>query len=369
MSGNDNVTGARGVTLGAIGVLIFSFSLPATRLAADGLDPSIVAFGRAAVAGGIAIAILKGTRVPRPSALQLRSLVIIALGVVVGFPLLSTLALQTTSVGHAAVINCALPAMTAVCAVLRAGERPSARFWAAAVTGLATVVAFALVHGGGIGFDAGDAEMLAAVVVCGLGYAEGAVLSRELGGARTICWALVVALPVTAPVAVIQTAGTDLSGVGVTAWLGFSYIVLFSQILGFFAWYAGLARGGVAKIGQIQLAQPVLTLCWSALLLGEQIGPADIAVAVLVLACVAATQAERRRSPRQRGGLVDSGRVEGAALASDVIPISIAASDSSTSTLRSWRWPIQRASLKVKNTTPRASSQASALTGRSMPTV
>ncbi|HET9103792.1 MAG TPA: DMT family transporter [Solirubrobacteraceae bacterium] len=306
MKDDNNVTRGRGVTLGALGVLIFSFSLPATRFAVDGLAPSVVAFGRAAVAGGIATAILVGMRAKRPSAAQARSLVIVALGVVIGFPLLSTLALETTSVGHAAVINCALPAMTAICAVMRAGERPSPWFWAAALTGLATVVAFALIHGGGVGVDAGDAEMLAAVVVCGLGYAEGAVLSRTLGGARTICWALVVALPLTAPLAVIQTAFSDLSAVGLTAWLGLGYVVVFSQILGFFAWYAGLARGGVAKIGQIQLGQPVLTLGWSALLLGEQIGPADIAVAVLVLACVAVTQTERRRSPRPGAAVMSS---------------------------------------------------------------
>ncbi|MFC7483488.1 EamA family transporter [Luedemannella flava] len=141
-----------------------------------------------------------------------------------------------------------------------------------------------------------DPLLVAAVVLCGLGYAEGGALARELGGARTICWALVVSLPVSVPVAV-GTAIGDPPRAGVAGWSGFAYVTVISMFLGFFAWYAGLARGGIAQVGQIQLAQPVLTLLWSALLLGETVTPASIGAAVVVLACVVLTQRARQGAP------------------------------------------------------------------------
>jgi drug/metabolite transporter (DMT)-like permease len=281
-----------GLVLGVVGVLCFSFSLPATRLAVGDLNPWFVAFGRAAVAGMLSVVLLGVTRAPRPSARQWRSLAIVAGGVVVGFPLLTSIALQRVPAAHGAVIIGVLPAMTAVAAVLRAGERPSLQFWLAALAGLAAVVVFATARGAG-GLGVGDLYLLAAVVVCGFGYAEGGVLSRELGGARTICWALVATLPLCLTVTVVSVATHPLAGVGADAWLGFAYVSLVSMFLGFFAWYGGLARGGIARIGQIQLAQPVLTLGWSALVLGEVVGAADLATAGVVLACVVATQRAR----------------------------------------------------------------------------
>ncbi len=175
-------------------------------------------------------------------------------------------------------------------AVLRAGERPGRRFWLAAGAGALAVALFAATSTGASGLGPADAELLAAVVLCGLGYAEGGALSRELGGARTICWALVLALPVTVPVTVL--AAGDLHAAA-TAWLGFAYVGTVSMFLGFFAWYAGLARGGVARIGQVQLAQPVLSLGWAALVLGESIGALEALTAAVVLACVVATQRAR----------------------------------------------------------------------------
>jgi drug/metabolite transporter (DMT)-like permease len=280
-----------GVLLGALGVLGFSFSLPATRLAVADLDPWLVAFGRAVVAGLLSAGLLAVTGAPRPPAPQLRSLAVVAVGVVIGFPLFTSLALHRLPASHGAVVVGVLPAMTAVAAVLRAGERPSRAFWLASTTGLLAVVAFALTRGGG-GLGAADLELLAAVVLCALGYAEGGRLSRELGGARTICWALVVSLPVTTAVAAVALSGAG-AHAGATAWLGFAYVSLISMFLAFFAWYAGLARGGVAKIGQVQLGQPVLGLVWAALILGEDVGPATVGAAVAVLACVVATQRTR----------------------------------------------------------------------------
>jgi drug/metabolite transporter (DMT)-like permease len=280
-----------GVLLGALGVLAFSFSLPATRLAVADLDPWLVAFGRAVVAGALSVIVLAATKASRPTAAQWRSLAVVALGVVVGFPLFTSLALHHLPASHGAVVVGMLPGATAVAAVLRAGERPTARFWAASGAGLAAVLAFALSRGGG---DLGlpDLELLLAVLLCALGYAEGGRLSRDLGGAQTICWALVLSLPVTIPVSGLALIA-DGAHAGTTAWLGFAYVSVISMFLGFFAWYAGLARGGVAKIGQVQLAQPVLSLTWAALILGESVGPGTVAAAVVVLLCVVATQRTR----------------------------------------------------------------------------
>jgi drug/metabolite transporter (DMT)-like permease len=278
--------------VGALGVLGFSFSLPATRLAVADLDPLLVAFGRAVVAGLLSVAVLAATRAPRPTPRQRRSLVLVALGVVVGFPLLTSLALQHVPASHGAVVVGVLPAGTAIAAVLRAGERPTPAFWAAGGAGLAAVVAFALTQDDGGALGAPDLELLLAVVLCAIGYAEGGRLSRELGGARTICWALVLSLPASAALAAAALAAHG-AHAGATAWLGFSYVSLISMFLAFFAWYAGLARGGIAKIGQVQLAQPVLTLVWAALILGESVGPVTAGAALAVLACVVATQRAR----------------------------------------------------------------------------
>ena len=283
-----------GLLLGGLGILGFSFSLPATRLAVAGLDPWFVAFGRATVAGLLALAYLRAVRAPRPSRAQGRSLAIVALGVVVGFPLCTSLALQSETAAHGAVVIAILPAATAVAAVARAGERPSRSFWLAGGAGLlAELVFVALASGGSVGGLRGaDALLLGAVWLCGLGYAEGGAVSRELGGARTICWALVLSLPATTAVSAVAAATSGVHA-GPTAWLGFAYISVVSMFLGFFAWYAGLARGGVARIGQVQLAQPVLTLGWSALILGESVGPWTLLTALAVLASVAATQRAR----------------------------------------------------------------------------
>jgi drug/metabolite transporter (DMT)-like permease len=280
-----------GLVLGAFGILAFSFSLPATRLAVADLDPWFVAFGRAAVAAVLASVYLAATRAPRPNRPQVRSLAIVVAGVVVGFPLLTSLALRAETASHGAVVIAILPAATAVAAVARAHERPGRRFWLASGAGLLAVLAF-VASQGLAGVQLADLWLLAAVGLCAVGYAEGGALSRALGGARTICWALVLAAPLTFAIAVVAGIGDGLHA-SATSWLGFAYVSAFSMFLGFFAWYAGLARGGVARIGQVQLAQPVLTLGWSALLLGEAVSGLTVLTALAVLVCVAATQRAR----------------------------------------------------------------------------
>lgn len=286
------VTG--GVLLGTIGVAGFSFSLPATRLAVADLDPWFVSFGRAVGAGLLAVAYLLFTGAARPDAGQVRRLGLVVLGIVVGFPVFTSLALVTQTSAHGAVVIACLPMATAVFAVVRAGERPRAGFWLASSLGMVAVLAFIGAVGGlNGGLNTADVFLLDAVALAGLGYAEGGALARELGGPQTICWALVLSLPVTVPITALVTPEAGLGGASGTAWLGFAYVTVVSMFFGFFAWYAGLARGGVARVGQVQLAQPVLTLAWSALLLREHVGPMTVAAALVVLACVVWTQRAR----------------------------------------------------------------------------
>ena len=283
-----------GVGLGLLGVVCFSLTLPATTIALGGFDPWLIGVGRAAGAGLLAIAYLFVARAPRPTAAQCRRLTLVALGVVLGFPVCTTLALLTSTAAHGAVVIALLPAMTAVFAVLRAGERPPPAFWAASLAGLVAVCGFLLTGGGvGGGLHPADLLLLAAVGLAGFGYAEGGALARELGGARTISWALVLSLPLTVPVAGVALVLHPPQAPPAAAWLALGYVTVISMFLGFFAWYAGLAAGGVARVGQVQLIQPVLTLGWSALLLGERINGPTVAAAALVLGCVLLTQRTR----------------------------------------------------------------------------
>lgn len=282
-----------GLAWGALGVLAFSMSLPATRLAvAGGLPGSFAGIGRAVVAGVLALATLALMRQPLPPARVLPRLGVVAAGVVFGFPLLTALALARVPAAHGAVVTGLLPAATAVMAALRSGERPSPRFWFAAAAGLLCVLAFAAAQGAGT-LELADALLLAAVLLCALGYAEGGALARELGGVQVICLALVLSLPVTAAITMVQLDPAALARATPAAWAGFAYTAVVSMFAGFFAWYRGLALGGVARVGQVQLAQPVLSLGWAWLLLGEAVTGAMAATALAVLACVVATQRAR----------------------------------------------------------------------------
>ena len=279
------------VFLGFVGVLAFSFTLPATRVAVEQLDPTFVGIGREAFAAVLAGLILLLSQSPLPSREQLVRLGIVASGVVFGWPLLTAIALQGLTSAHSAVIVGLLPAATAVAAVLRAGEHPSRGFWLASLAGLVAVLAFAASQGAGLP-TGGDLLILVAVAIGAIGYAEGGALARELGGWRVICWAVFLSAPLTVPISAIAAIGSDLHADG-DVWLGFAYVAVVSALLGFFPWYAGLARGGVAKIGQVQLVQPLLTLAWSAALLGEHVGAETLLASAAVLASVVATQRTR----------------------------------------------------------------------------
>lgn len=283
-----------GLGLAALGVLAFSLTFPATAFALDGLDPYFIGVGRAGVATLLAVVALGAVRAPLPRRDRLPSLLAAGLGVVFGFPVLSTLALDhgATS-GHAAVVVGLLPAATAAFAVLRAGERPSAAFWAAAAAGGVCVSGFALARGGG-SVTAADLLLVGALLSAALGYAEGGRMARDMPGWQVISWALVITGPISLPVSAVLllTGHPHWTGRAVA---GFAYVSAVSMFAGFIAWYAGLGRSGVARAGQLQLGQPVLTLCWSALLLGERLDLLTGATALAVLVSVVATQRSRVR--------------------------------------------------------------------------
>lgn len=276
----------QGMLLGLLGVTVFSLSLPMTHLAITGLDPVLVGLGRALVAAIPAAAMLIGYRERLPTPAQMRRLAVISFGVVIGFPVLSGIALMTVPASHGAVVNGLLPLATALYAAWLSHERPSRAFWFCAVLGSALVVVYAFVTGHGAP-AAGDLWMLAAVAVCGLGYAEGARLAKELGNWQVICWALVLSAPVLV-LPVGWLVWHHQGPVSLHAWFAFGYLALFSQFLGFIAWYAGLARGGIARVGQVQLLQIFLTLAFSALWFGETVSPLSWLFALGVLATVVA---------------------------------------------------------------------------------
>jgi len=267
-------------------VVAFSLTLPLTRLAVPDMGGAFVGLGRAEVAALLALLVLLGRREKVPARRHWASLAIVAFGVVLGFPLLTSLALEHVPSVHGAVIVGLLPAATAVMAVVRGGERPGLAFWLACGAGVVAVLIFAAVQGAGRPQPA-DALLLGAVLLAGLGYAEGGRLSRELGGWRVICWALLLAAPVLAIPTLVTATRVDWGGVGAGAWFGFAYVAAISAFLGFFAWYQGLALGGIARVGQIQLVQPVLTLVWAALFLGEHISLGTALAAMLVVASAA----------------------------------------------------------------------------------
>jgi drug/metabolite transporter (DMT)-like permease len=270
---------------GFLGVLIFSGSLPATRVAVTDFDPVFLTGARAAIAGLLGLALVLVFRANRPARGDLVSLLVVALGVVVGFPLLSALALKHITSAHSIVFIGLLPLATAIFGVLRGGEHPRPAFWLFSCLGSALVASFALTQDIAAA-PVGDLLMLAAIVACGLGYAEGAKLSRKLGGWQVISWALVLSLPVTAGLAVYARP-PFFAGVGAPAWIGLAYVSLFSMLIGFVFWYRGLAQGGIAAVGQLQLLQPFFGLALAATLLHEHVSPLMLVVTVGVVACVA----------------------------------------------------------------------------------
>ncbi len=280
-----------GTLLAAVGVAAFSLTFPATAWALEGLGPWSVTTCRMVLAGLIAAGFLLAGRVPPPARRHWPGLLAVAGGTVVGFPLLTTLALRTSTTSHAAVVVGLLPLTTAAYAAVRTRTRHSRTFWAAALAGAAVVIGFALQQSGGTP-TLGDLYLFAALLVCAVGYAEGGRLAREMPGWQVIGWALVGCLPVAVAgaAAALYAEPARLTGHAVA---GLLWLAAGSQFLGMLVWYRGMAVIGVARASQLQLAQPLLTLVWSVSLLGERLTPAAPVAAVAVLVCIAVTQRTR----------------------------------------------------------------------------
>ena len=273
-----------GYGYGLLGVLVFSLTLPMTRVAVAELSPVLIGLGRALLAAVPAALLLWLTRSRLPNRHEWPGVLLAATGIVVGWPMASTLAMATVPAAHGAVFNGLLPLSTAAFAAWRSGERPSLAFWAWAVAGAVLVVGYALRQGHGA-LQTGDLWLLLAVLLGGMGYAEGARASRTLGGARTICWALAVSAPVIAGPVLWLAAHTPPPSATVAA--AFAYLAFGSMFLGFFAWYRGLAVGGIARVGQVQLLQPFLTVVAAALLFHETVEPLTFVFALAVVAIIA----------------------------------------------------------------------------------
>ncbi|GGS34960.1 DMT family transporter [Streptomyces griseoviridis] len=280
-----------GTLQAALGVVAFSLTFPATAWGLEGFGTWSLVAVRSVLAAVIAGSCLLAMRIPPPERRHWSGLAVVAAGVVLGFPLLTTLALETSTTAHAAVVVGLLPLTTALLSALRVGTRPSRTFWIAALAGAAAVVAFTVQQSGGA-LTAADACLFAALLVCAAGYTEGGRLARVMPGWHVIGWALVLCLPLTVPAAAVALAvePVRLTAHGVA---GLLWVAVGSQFLGLVVWYRGMAAIGIPKASQLQLAQPLLTLVWSVLLLGEHLPVAAPLTAVAVLVCIAVTQRAR----------------------------------------------------------------------------
>ncbi|NGN65661.1 DMT family transporter [Streptomyces sp. A7024] len=281
-------TTLRGTVLAALGVVAFSLTFPGTAWALDGLGPWSVTMTRLVLATALVGVALLVLRVRPPARTHWAGLAVVAAGVVIGFPLLTTLALTTSTTSHAAVVVGLLPLTTATYSALRTGARHSRTFWIAALAGAAAVVAFTLSEGGG-GVSVADLYLFGALLICAAGYGEGGRLARTMPGWQVISWALVLCLPLSVPGAILALSQEPAEFTGHTI-AGLLWLAIGSQVLGLVVWYRGMALIGVGRASQLQLAQPLLTLVWAVSLLGEDLAPAAPLTAVVVLACIAVTQ-------------------------------------------------------------------------------
>ena len=266
-------------------MVAFSFTVPFTRVAVGGLSPLFIGSARAVIAALLAAGALALTRQHLPTGVQWARLAVVAGGVVVGFPLLTSFALQSAPASHGAVLVALLPAATAAMAVIRGQERPPLTFWVMAGTGALAALVFASLQGGGLGqLHLSDLLLFAAVAAAAVGYAEGGLLSRELGSWQTVSWALILAAPLMTALTVASMFQQPPSGTP-NEWAAFAYLAAVSMFLGFVAWYRGLAIGPMAQVSQVQLAQPVLSIIWAALLLREDLTWPTMAGGVAVILC------------------------------------------------------------------------------------
>ena len=277
---------SKGMFLGLVGVVSFGLTLPATRFIIPYFEPVFIGLGRAVIASFVAALLLIATKQTRPSKNQFYQLLVVASGVVVGFPILSAWAMQTVPASHGGVVLGVLPLATAIVGSVISNEKPSVAFWICGIVGSAVVIAYSLLQGVGE-FQTGDFFLLGAIVSAATGYALGGKLSKEIGGWQVICWALVISFPFIIVPAWLEAPQEAVGSLPLNVLLSFLYLALVSQLFGFFFWNKGLALGGVARVSQTQLLQPIVTLVASAFLINETINVQTIVFAILVIVTVA----------------------------------------------------------------------------------
>lgn len=286
----------KGMLYGLLGVIAFGLTLPATKFVIDYLDPIFIGLGRALVASIVAAALLVFSKARLPTPNQFRSLIFISLGVVIGFPVLSAMAMQLIPAAHGGVILGILPLATAAVGSIVSHSRPSKGFWITSLLGCLVVGGYSYLQSSAptpmTGSDnlqsilLGDVLLLAAVACAAIGYAIGGRLAAEMPSWQVICWALVIAAPLLVwPV--IQSLPENLGTLPLSVISAFVYLALISQLFGFFLWYHGLALGGVARVSQMQLLQPFVTILASAWLLAERVSLTTWCFAIAVVLCVA----------------------------------------------------------------------------------
>jgi drug/metabolite transporter (DMT)-like permease len=286
-----------GLLLAAIAVLMFSGTVPATRIAVQTIDPIVVGVGRSVLGALHAIGYLVVIRAPRPARSQLSGIVVVAVGAGVGFGFFSAEALHTVSATHGSVVIGILPMLTAVIGSLRTGDRPPLLFWIATAAGTAVVVAYAVLGSSGSVVGIGDLYLFAALLCAATAYAEGGRLAREMPGGQVIAWGLVFALPISVPLTLwaLHTSAFHPSAASLAA---LAYMAVFSVFVGMVLWYGAMGLAGVPRASSVQLAQPLLSVVLSWLLIGESVRLETIVAAVLVLVCVATAQRARSAAPR-----------------------------------------------------------------------
>ncbi|MBU3579016.1 DMT family transporter [Polynucleobacter sp. 73C-SIWE] len=274
----------KGMLIGFIGILIFSLTLPVTKIAVLSFDPYFIAFGRATLAALVALAYLIYKKEPMPSRADFTKFVVIALGVIFGFPIFTTVAMTEGSSSHGAVILGMMPLASTVIGVIRFKERPSAGFWLVSLLGAALVVIYALLKSSG-SFTYVDVLLVLGGICACMGYVEGGELSRKMNPRSVISWALVISLPINLVVGYV-TFDSQYFNASPIAWTSFIYLSLFSMYIGFFFWYEGLAIGGIARVSQVQLTQPFCTLIAASILLGDSLTIMNLVFAFLVITTV-----------------------------------------------------------------------------------
>ena len=269
---------------GLLGVIAFGLTLPMTKLITPYFDPIFIGLGRSVLASIVAILILIKFTNSIPNKKQFIQLFFIALGVVIGFPIFTSIAMQSVPASHGAIVVGILPLATAVAGVIITKEKPSFSFWIMSIIGTILVISYTLMQGGG-SLHKADLSLFIAIISVSIGYAIGGKLSKELGGWQVICWALVISLPFII-IPVINYAPNNLVNLPISVYLSFLYLALISQLFGFFVWYKGLAMGGIARVSQIQLLQTFITIGASVILLNEEINLQMIIFSILVVGTV-----------------------------------------------------------------------------------